>query len=351
MRVIYWNTSCLQPEIEAISKEVFQLARHFDNSLIFGISRHYGFRCSFSQRYIGFHHHFDPLLRFVIPLLERWCDVNHVYGEPTPWTFYKTLRRKPIVLTIAAEKGAPRQEFLQRCRKIIVQSEGFRRKMHSLGVDQDRVTLLYPGVDLSRFRPGGRVSIIGNHVKVLFASAPRSREEMEQRGVNLLLEAAKDSEDIQYHFLYRKWEGGYTSFDATKNILREHGLTNVILTNTAAPEMWRVFAEHHFTVIPYTKEDGGKECPNSAVEGLACGLPALVSTACPFAQFVDQHECGVTFDPEPASLIRAVEIGMRRYEELSRNAARVAETHFCQARLLERMAEIYREVTGLGSGS
>ena len=91
MRIIYWNTSCLQPELEAVSKEVFQLARHFRNSLLFGINPHYLFCASIKNKYIGFHPAFDPLLRALIPLVERSGDINHVYGEPTPWTFYKTL--------------------------------------------------------------------------------------------------------------------------------------------------------------------------------------------------------------------------------------------------------------------
>ena len=122
MRIAYWTTSCLQPEIEAVSKEVFQLAEHFDHSLLFGINPHYVLCASLKKRYIGFHPRFDPILRTLIPFIERYYDVSHVYGEVTPWTFYKTLRRKPIVLTVASEKGTPKVDFLKRCRKVIVQT-------------------------------------------------------------------------------------------------------------------------------------------------------------------------------------------------------------------------------------
>src|SRR5262247_700853 len=100
MRVAYWTTSCLQPEIEAVSKEVFQLAAHFRRSFLFGISPHYILRASWKNRYIGFHPGFDPFLRAVILVAEHYCDINHVFGEATPWTFYKSLRSKPIILTI-----------------------------------------------------------------------------------------------------------------------------------------------------------------------------------------------------------------------------------------------------------
>ena len=41
---MYWNTSCLEPEIEAVSKEIFKISNYFKNSFIFGISDHYTFR-------------------------------------------------------------------------------------------------------------------------------------------------------------------------------------------------------------------------------------------------------------------------------------------------------------------
>ena len=345
MRIMYWNNSCLEPDIEAISKEVFALARHFSSSWMFGVNPHYTFRWSARQRYVGFHPATDPFLRMVIPILERWADINHVYGEPCPWIFHKTLKSRPVVLTIASEKGEENLEFFDRCKAIVVQTETYRRRLLDQGIDEKKIELVYPGVDLNRFAPIDRPHGIQATPTLLFATAPRSVEEMEKRGVNLLLRAAQKSPDLRYRLLYRPWRTGYTSLKPTQQSIKDRSLVNVHLTNTAVPDMADVFRQSHFLVIPYMTPDGGKECPNSLVEGLVCGLPALISSAAPFAYFVEQHKCGVVFDPDPEGLIAAVEEGVRRYAELSSNALEVSRVLFSQDRVLHHMAQVYRSVS------
>ena len=344
MRIIYWNNSCLQPEIEAVSKEVFQLANHFRRSLVFGINPHYLCRASMKKRYIGFHPKFDFLLRLLIPYIERYADINHVYGEPTCWTFYKSLYRKPLVLTIASEKGCVNMDFLDRCRKVVVQTDTFRQKLLALGVEKEKVQVVFPAVDLQTFQPPRQTSKAMKTPRVLFATAPRSAEELAGRGVRLLLQAAQESPDIQYHLLFRPWNSGYTSLETTTQWLATEQLCNVTLTNTAIHDMARVYNDHHFTVIPYTHPAGGKECPTSLIEGLACGVPALISSVAPFAYFVEQHRCGVVFEPTPRGLVSAVELGMRSYTDLSANAVRVAQGFFSEALFFQKMARIYQEL-------
>lgn len=91
------------------------------------------------------------MVRLFIPFIESVCDINHVYGDPTPWTFYKALRSKPLVLTVASEKGLPRCDFLFRAWKVLVQSKSYLQKLRSLGVRKDVLELLYPGVDLRKY--------------------------------------------------------------------------------------------------------------------------------------------------------------------------------------------------------
>jgi glycosyltransferase involved in cell wall biosynthesis len=344
-RIIFWSISCLEPEIEAISKEVFQLAKLFSKSVIFSINPNYLLRFSLKKNYIGFHPALDPLLRLIIPSVEKLSDINHIYGDLCPWTFYKTLRRKPLVLTIASEKGELRQDLLERCQKIIVQTEILRERILALGVAEKKVEILYPSVDLSRFKPIDSILDIKSSPRVLFTSAPRSKQELHARGVYLLLEAAKLNQDIHYHFLYRQWKIGYTSLKATENYLSRVELNNIALTNEVVTNMPDVYNANHFTVIPYTHAHGGKDCPNSAIESLCCGRPVLISSACPFSSFVEEHACGIMFDPTPASLVDAVEAGMKQYNTLAKNAFTIAQKYFSQAHYLSRMQQIYQELT------
>jgi glycosyltransferase involved in cell wall biosynthesis len=343
MRIAYWTTSCLEPEIEAVSKEVFQLAEHFAGTFLFGISPHYVVRASWERRYLGFHPKFDLLLRLLIPALEQTCDVSHVYGEATPWIYYKSLHSKPIILTIASEKGLPRRDFIDRCQKVIVQTHSYYKKLCDLGIDPGKIELLYPGVDLTKFRPRMRNRTPNDRPKILFASSPRSAAEMSSRGVYLLLETARRYDSALFHLLYRAWRGGYSSLAETEKWLAANNVETVTLTSSVVENIYETYLEYDFTVIPFTVPDGGKECPLSAVEGLACGLPVLISSATPFAEFVAKHRCGVVFDPNPSGLIRAIELAQEKYAELSNNAVEAAQQFFSQARFLRRMDEIYRD--------
>lgn len=340
MRVLYWNTSCLEPKIEAVSKEVFQLAAHFPQSLVFGVSPHYVFRGSWRGRCVGFHPRFDPLLRVLIPFVERAGDINHVYGEPSPWIYHKTLRRNPLVLTVCSEKGALVPQFLDRCRTIVAQTEGFRDRLLNEGIGRARIALIYPGVDLERFRPSTRMPD-PQRPRLLFASAPRSEAELGPRGVYLLLEAAGALPELHFRLLFRSWATGYSSLAPIRRHLENRRIANVELSDGAVPDMATVYPDFHFTVIPYTTPDGGKECPNSLVEGLACGVPVLISSVSPFSAFVARNACGIVFDPTAEGLGAAVARGMERWPQLSKAARAAAERHFCQRGMLRRYEEIY----------
>lgn len=338
-RVLYWNTSCLEPRIEAVSKELFQLAAHFPDSRLFAVSPRHRLRVRQGGRVVGVHPAFDPLLRVVIPQLERLGDISHVYGEPTPWVFHKTLRRNPIVLTIASEKGDPVPEFLERCRVIVTQTTAFARRLTADGVPAAKVRWIPPGIDVRHFHPnGGRPD---GAPRIVFASAPRTREEMGPRGVGLLLDTARAHPDLHFRLLYRQWANGYTSLEPTRAAAA--GLANVELTNGSVGDMAKVYPAYHFAVIPYLEPEGGKECPNSLLEGMACGVPALVSARAPFADYVREHDCGVVFEPEPHALAEAVSTGMSRLDTLRANARAAAERDFDLRAALARYERIYEE--------
>ncbi|WP_457570834.1 glycosyltransferase family 4 protein [Desulfovulcanus sp.] len=326
-KIIYWTTSCLEPEIEAISKEVFTLAKHFRPSFVFGISQHYIFKFSRRHRYIGFNPKFYPFLRLLVPILEQWADINHVYGEISPWLYYKALRKKPIVLTIASEKGLPVKEFLHRCSAIVVQTERMKKKLIGLGIEQSKIYLVYPGTNLHKFKPADSPPPL-DKPKILFATAPRTKEELEARGVNFLIDVARLNPDIHFHFLYRPWANGYTSLEATRHLIEKYQLKNVMLSNKVVNDMTSIYRACHFTIIPYTKEDGGKECPNSLVESLACSVPVLVSDVSPFSDFVRQERCGLCFSLNDREFFMTLAEGMRRYEYFRQRAIDVAKNFF-----------------------
>ncbi|GJM43889.1 MAG: hypothetical protein DHS20C21_07310 [Gemmatimonadota bacterium] len=336
-RVLYWNTACLEPRIEAVSKELFDLASHFRDSRLFAVSPHLRFRWEEGGRIAGFHPRWDPMLRALVPWVERQGRINHVYSDPSPWLFHKTLRRNPIVWTVATEGGELLMPFLERCHTVVAQTEGFLARLRAAGLPESRMRRIPPGIDVSRFRPAAERP--PGPPRILFASAPRSREEMGPRGVHLLIDAARANPDLHWRLLYREWASGYTSLAPTEDSVR--GLPNVELTNRSVDDMSRIYPSFHFTVIPYTRADGGKECPNSLLEGMACGVPALVSSAAPFSGYVREHDCGEVFEPTAEGMAAAVSRGLSRWETLSKNARTATEQDFDRLVMLRRYEEVY----------
>jgi glycosyltransferase involved in cell wall biosynthesis len=342
VRITYWTSAPLEPDIEAVSKEVLDLATHFGRGPILAINRHLTCRWDWARRSFGVGPNLSALLRVAAPVVEAFTDVNHVYAEVTPWVFFTALTRKPIVMTIASEKGEVNREFLDRCSAIVVQTESMRRKLQACNVGTDKVRLIYPGIDLPP-----RVSRAKQpraHPRILFATFPRNAEELEGRGVSLLLETARLFPHLQLTLLSRPWSGGSSAQSAVETALTEMTSDNVILSKGVQTDMNAVYREHDFTIVPYTAPDGGKECPRSLVESLACGVPVLVSEVAPFSEFVSKHACGMVFRPTPDGLAAAVEDACRSYAALSDRAVECAHQYFDRRATLRDYEAIYCQV-------
>jgi D-inositol-3-phosphate glycosyltransferase len=248
------------------------------------------------------------------------------------------------VLTIASERGDPNAQFMDRCRVIAVQTEGMQQRLRPFETDGRRIRLIYPGIDLSCFTPRDTARGRGE-VRILFATFPRTAAELESRGVLLLLDIARQFPQFQFSVLSRPWNSGDTSLPVVKQRVQSGGLRNVTILEGVQSNMEVLYKQHDFTVIPFTTPDGGKECPRSLVETLACGVPVLISEIAPFSQFVAQHDCGRVFPASAAGFATALEEGLRAYPRLSRNAALCARTYFDRAVTMKAYADIYRTLS------
>jgi glycosyltransferase involved in cell wall biosynthesis len=284
----------------------------------------------------------------VVPLLERAFDVSHVHGDMTPWLFHRTLGSRPLVHTITQASAHPVREFLARCAAVVTQTPATRDRVLAMGVPPERVHLRLPAVDLARFRPGPPRRPGAGPARLLFASMPRTREELDGRGVPLLLALAREHPDVRVTLLHRPWVTGHTSLAATRQLADEGGAPNVRLATGLVGAMPSAYRGHDFTVIPFTRADGGKECPDSALESLACGIPVLVSRACPLAALVEREGGGLVFEPRVPALREAVERGLRSWADLSAAARAMAEARLDEPAMLRFHSRLYREVACAG---
>lgn len=339
-KIIFWTTACLEPEIEAVSKEVFKLAAHFKPVFIFAVNPNIRFKFSLQRRYIGFNHRFYPLLRLLVPVLERWGHINHVYGNLCPWLYHKGLTKNPVIHTIASEQGDMNAAFLSKCRVIVVQTKTMMNRLISLGVGPKKIFLVYPGIDLQKFFLDRTYPSLKTP-KVLFATAPRQEQELAERGVYVLLEAARLDTHIHYTLLFRKWDRYYTSITKVEDLIKEHGLTNITLRNESVADMAKEYRDHHFTIIPFTRKHGGKECPDSALESIASARPVLISEASPFSDFVRENRCGVVYNNTAQGIVQSVSDSIPIYRKLISETAGVARTFFDLTQCISTYQHLY----------
>ena len=293
---------------------------------------------------IGMNPRLSLLMRSLIPVVERCVDLNHIYAETNPWPFLTSLSRRPIVLTIASEKGEPVPAELDRCKNIVVQTEGMKSRLANAGLNPGKIKVVYPGIDLSSFSPRSTWKV-PRRPRVLFATFPRTEAELADRGVLLLLEVAQLYPEIDFTLVSRPWNSGNTAHVAVKKYAETRDLSNVTILEGLQRFMGDIYRKHDFTVIPYTTPDGGKECPRSLVEALSCGVPVLISDIAPFAPFVEMHNCGRLFSRNPQSFCIAMQQALAAYPSLSTNAAQIAAQTFDLRNTIGQYRAIYEALT------
>jgi len=346
-RVTYW-TGWLSPEMEGCSKEVFAFKEHFVRSRVFGLSRYYTLKVSRRDRYIGLNVELNAVFRLVAPLYEAMSDINHIYGGLREWFFLRALGRRPIVMTVVTSDAPFERRFYRHVRRFVVHAPTTKKRLVEDGFDPDSIRLIYPGVSLTHFRPLPRAlapetawpTRDAARFRVLFATTPNSMEGLESRGINLLLQAARQLPDVEFYLPWRPWTGAAHLADGC----RKQAPPNVHVSTGLVADMRHLLQAADATVAPFVLSGDMKVCPTSLVESLACGRPVLASTRVGIADLIDQEGCGQVFEPSIDAFCRAVHALRADYRRQASNARRTAERHFDVQACLRQHERLYDEI-------
>jgi glycosyltransferase involved in cell wall biosynthesis len=294
----------------------------FPASLAFGISTHYTIAWHPFTRRFGVHPSLHPAVRPIIRLLERRFDVNHVYTGLADWHFLSVLGRRPIILTVTQRGNPGDRSLLRKVHHVVAESETLAEDARSAGVPNDRISVRYPGVDLTAF-PAAPPPSVNGVWRCVFASSPESLSEVESKGLALLIELARLEPTFNLTVLWRPFS--HRSDEALAAV-RADAPANVTFKPGLIPGMHKEYAEAHFVVAPF--KTVGKPAPNSVLEGLATGRPALVSDFTDLGDLLEREQAGVRFTPAIDDLRRAFHHLCRNYDRLQSNCRSCAERHF-----------------------
>lgn len=344
-RVTYW-TGTWQPAREAISKEVQTLRRAVQPAAPV-VSLAAGQRSAISVR--------DRVVRLAgarwltfratAALLEPVGDVTHAFGAMNAWHMLRALGRRPIIFTVVLPGPALEQALYDKVTVFAAESECLADDLRRAGIGADRIRVVYPGVDLEEYRPVSRAT--RERFQVLFASAPSDVKEFEARGITLLVEVARLCPEIDVTLLWRSWGDQQTARRAFANLTPP---PNIRIDMRRGRDMASVYQEADAVACLY--EPGfGKSCPNSIVEALACGVPALVSATCGIAGLVARDGAGIATTRDPADVAEAVRTLRGDHARFAAAARRIAERHFDVRRFVDTYARLYQSTAATAAAS
>ncbi|MBA7716757.1 hypothetical protein ES703_125833 [subsurface metagenome] len=220
------------------------------------------------------------------------------------------------------------QKFAPRLKGIVAQSKRIKERLLEIGLEAQEIHLIYPWVDLDRFKPTAPPPL--DEFRILFASAPNAEipgeNIFEEKGIPLLLEAFKEFTQEHKARLRLLWRGYYN--DALERKIKELDLGDKVEVVNEVVDTAKSISESHITVIPFLNTRRSPEIPLSAVESLACGRPLLATSAVEIADIIQEHECGCVSKPLTGDFALALRECERSYQIYQGNCREAVEGLF-----------------------
>lgn len=339
-KIIYW-VQRYKPSHEAISKEVEILANYFKKKyevLIFDLHLDGLFNFKFNKKMVSHHFIYYPLTFLFAKALNKRSNLSHIYTSLCDLPYLHVLRKKPIILTATAPCSEKRLKkkirLLKRLDKIIVENEYDKGLLLKHGISPKSIALIYPPVDLGNFFYSKAKN---KKFTILYATSPERTGDFGLRGFNLIASTAKFSDNTVFDAPWR-----YKSYRKACKIIKESGLSNVLVYHSIIKDMNSKYAHADCTIIPYTKQQIFlKQIPNSAIESLAAGKPILCSSKVEIAKIIGKEKCGVVFEPNEQSLADAIDELKKNYGKYQKNCRKTAEKYFSKASFISKYRRIY----------
>ncbi len=338
MKKILFLTQRYRPPLEATSKEITLLSQKFRGA-IFNVHLDGLFKFILKKNFISHHLLYYPITLFFL-YWRSSSPIIHIYSNLCDRLYLPFLKSKNTLVSspnfITSEKILQRLKDITSVKKIIVQSEIQKKELLRSGVPSEKISLIYPPVNLKEFSYSPPSQSI---FTILCATTPQKIKALSKRGIYLLLDSSSFLQDTVIKLLLR----GTTH---TEKIIHSFHPQNISADCTVYQDMNQQYAQVHVTIIPYLQLDGYlKLIPTSAIESLAAGKPVLVSSQTGIADIVEKEKCGVVFEPTRESLLRGIEEIKKNYLSYQKNCRKTAEKYFSQEEFLKKHQEIYNSLS------
>jgi len=202
-RVAYW-TGTWEPQREAISKEIMMLRASSRSRLpIVSFSPDQRSAYRRRERAILLSSRRWMTLRAIAAAVEPAADLNHVFGGLESWHLLRSIGRRPILLTAALRSPASiDRRQVEKVGVFAAEAPVLVDDLRRCGVPDDRIRVwCIPESNLAEHSP---TPLPAGRLRVLFASSPRTPLGLADRGIPVLVEAARHLPDVDFVFLWRQ---------------------------------------------------------------------------------------------------------------------------------------------------
>lgn len=278
------------------------------------------------------------LFYLLLKLFERNFNVIYLSagGINSRFLRYLDLKKYIFIATVIPFTSVDKevkvftQKFAPKLRGIIAQSKRTRARLIEMGIDREKVRLVYPWVDLDKFRYSTPPNMAD--FRILFVSAPRLaigevREDVFlAKGIPLMLETFKELIRYDKALLYLVWRGHYN--DRLQACIRKLGLESQVKVIDGVQDMPEWYARSHITLIPFLNIQRSPEIPLSAVESLACGRPVVTTNVVEISEIIKGYGCGCVAKPNKKALLLALKECRGNYKIYQANCRSTARKLF-----------------------
>ena len=338
-RVLYWVFNYM-PRWEAVSKEIASLRQglegEIDGTLVSLNTKDSSFSLSGREKWIPLPHGL-PLYPLVMPYASRF-DINHLFASAGDRLLTPVLSRSNGVLTIAKDTATLRGfehnlASLARLRAIVVQGDRDREILRQIGIRDEAVRLIRPGIAVEPYREAR------GPFTILFASSPLNAADFLSRGIYLITAVAALLPAVHFLLIWRT-----RHLAKLERIVASVAPGNITIINGVVDDMAGIYQGVHATVLPGLEHRSFIPCPRSGLESLAHGKPLLLSHLVSIASDVTRAGAGLAFEPTIAGLKAAILELQAEYSSFQVKTQRYIANKFSPATHLELYRQLYRTV-------
>jgi glycosyltransferase involved in cell wall biosynthesis len=213
-------------------------------------------------------------------------------------TYLKMQKKVPAIHTlycpIRSRSRIMARLFLSKLDYVVALTNNVKRSLQGI-IRENRIKVIPPLIDLSRFTPKGRLSNedvrekLGQYNLLYLGNLSKAK------GLHILLEALRIvKRDFPSVKLLLGLDVAPSEFQKKLGkVIKALGLSENVIPLGIIRDLPNVMANCDIFVVPFTSTYGPADCPLSILEAMACGLPVVATKIGGIPEIVRHKETGL----------------------------------------------------------